>query len=66
MTETKRGKRNLDLFCGYILSDKEQEFLIRSTLVEFELPVKLRKTPLELVNEARQVVRHLNKWKKLM
>ena len=65
MTETKRGQKNKDLFCGYVLSDNEQEFLIRSTLAEFELPVRLRKTPLELVNEARLVMRYVYKWKKL-
>jgi len=65
VANTKRGKRSEDLFCGFLLSDKEQEFLIRSALAEFDLPVRLRRTPLELVNEARLVIKYVYKWKKI-
>ena len=59
---TIRSKRNKKLWCGFQLSDKEKEFLIRSTLAEFKKPIKDRRTPLELVNEARRVIKHLQPY----
>lgn len=62
MIETKKGFTNRNLFCGYELSIKEQEYLIRSTQNEFLKPIIERRTPLELVNETRKVIKYSKKW----
>lgn len=59
---TKKGARDLNLFCGYKLNDKEQEYLIRATMAEFLKPICSRRTPLELVNETKNVMKYHNKW----
>ena len=62
MVETKRGARSLNLFCGHTLNDKEQEYLIRATMAEFEKPKHMRCTDLDLVKETRKVIKYNQKW----
>jgi len=62
MTETKKGKRSINLFCGYNLNDKEQDYLTRATLAEFLKPKYVRRTPLELINETKNVMKYYHKW----
>ena len=62
MVETKKGTRSLNLFCGYKLNNKEQEYLLRATMAEFEKPKHARRTPLELINETKNVLKYYHKW----
>ena len=47
----------LNLYCGYTLTKLEQDELIIITLAEFDRPVCDRRTPRELVAEARNIVK---------
>ena len=62
MTDTIKGIRIKNLFCGYKLNSKQQEYLIRATMAEFLKPIRERRTPLELVNETKNVMKYYHKW----
>ena len=62
MPYTPKGLRNKNLFCGHKLNRKEQNYLIRATMAEFLKPIIERRTPLELVNETRKVIKYSKKW----
>ena len=60
--DTKKGARDLNLFCGYKLNEKEQEYLIRATMAEFLKPIAVRRTPLELITETKTVLKYHHQW----
>ena len=59
--EVKLNTGVLNVYCGYDLTVKEREVLTRITLAEFEKPIKDRKIPFQLVQEARRIVL-FKKW----
>jgi len=51
----------LNVYCGYNLTVKEREVLIRLSIAEFDKPIKDRKIPFQLVEEAKRIVK-FKKW----
>ena len=58
---TLNSRRTLNLFGGYDLTEDEQKILIQLSLDEMEKPLHKRRTPYNLVREARDIVR-FHKW----
>jgi hypothetical protein len=61
--EVKLNTGVLNVFCGHFLSPKVQDELIRITLKEFEKPIKRRRQPYLLVQEAKNIIKY-EKWVK--
>ena len=57
--------KNINLFCGYCLNEKERSVVTELALYEMTIiPIHNRKKPFKLVEEAKDIVRY-KKWNEL-
>jgi len=54
--------RFLNLYCGYVLNEKEREVITELALYEMNvIPIHHRRKPFELVKEAKRLAKY-RKW----
>lgn len=59
-----KNVKNLNLFCGFCLNEKEREAVTELALYEMTIiPIHNRKKPFKLVEDARNIVKY-KKWTK--